>query len=74
MLVVGPVMCVPRDMFLCNGLPGGGGELATSDDKEAKMSVGLAPPTGGSCRGSSAIPGRGVSVRLRPAAWAQNPN
>ena len=66
MLVVGPAKCEPRDIFRCKGLPGLGGDLATSDDRDEKMSVGLAPASGGSCNTSSAFAG-GVRVLLRPA-------
>ena len=65
MLVVGPAKCEPRDIFRCKGLPGLGGDLATSDDRDEKMSVGLAPANGGSCNTSSALAG-GVTVLLRP--------
>ena len=55
MLVVGPAKCAPRELFLVNGLPGLGGLLATSDDREANMSVDLEGPKGGNNRGSAAV-------------------
>ena len=52
-LVVGPARCAPCELFLVKGLPGLGGDFATSDDREANMSVDLEGPKGGNCRGSS---------------------
>lgn len=60
MLVVFPARCAPRETFLVSGLPGLGGLLATSEDKDAKMSVDLDDPSGGSCRVSSAAGGKPV--------------
>ncbi len=64
-LVVGPAKCEPRDMFLCRGLPGLGGDFATSDDRDVNMSVDLATPSGGNCRPSS---GGGLSKCLTAEA------
>ena len=52
--------CAPRETFLVSGLPGLVGLLATSEDKDAKMSVDLDDPNGGSCRELSAAAGKPV--------------
>lgn len=57
-LVVGPARCAPRETFLVSGLPGLGGLLATSDDRDANMSVDLDEANGGSCRELSAASGK----------------
>lgn len=51
---MGPARCAPRETFLVSGLPGLGGLLATSEDREEKVSVDLDGPKGGSCRESLA--------------------
>lgn len=57
-LVVGPARCAPRETFLVRGLPGLGGLLATSDDRDANMSVDLDEANGGSCRKLSVASGK----------------
>ena len=52
---MGPARCAPRETFLVSGLPGLGGLLATSEDRDAKMSVDLEGPRGGSCGELSAV-------------------
>ncbi len=64
-LVVGPAKCEPRDMFLCKGLPGLGGDFATGDDKDVNMSIDLVTPSGGNCKPSS---GGGLSECLTAEA------
>ena len=58
--MVCPVKCAPREAFLVSGLPGLGGLLATSEDRDVKMSVDLDDPNGGSCKESSAAAGKPV--------------
>ena len=59
-MVVFPARCAPRETFLVSGLPGLGGLLATSEDNDAKVSVDLDDPNGGSCTVSSADGGKPV--------------
>lgn len=70
MLVVGPAKCDPCDMFRCKGLPGLGADLATSDDKEANMSVGLPAPNGGSCSVSSEADNALVCLKIADCSAA----